>query len=67
MTSSSPTSAPTSAPAVPSYPARSARRTLLTRCAWTVWALVPVGILAYHYGPGQAAYRASLATELVAK
>ena len=27
-----------------------------TRFAWTCWALVPVGLLAYHFGPGQRAY-----------
>ena len=45
----------------------STTRTLLTRFGWTLWALVPVGALAYHFGPGQSAYRASLAAELVAK
>jgi hypothetical protein len=42
-------------------------RTFLTRFGWTLWALVPVGVLAYHFGPGQAAYRAALAAELVEK
>jgi hypothetical protein len=23
---------------------------------WAVWAVLPVGVIAYHYGPGQAAY-----------
>ena len=27
--------------------------TLSRRLAWMVWALVPVVILAYHFGPGQ--------------
>jgi hypothetical protein len=42
-------------------------RTLLTRFGWTLWALVPVGIVAYHFGPGQSAYRASLAKDLIAQ
>lgn len=42
-------------------------RTLLSRFGWTLWALVPVGALAYHYGPGQADYRASLAKDLIAQ
>lgn len=42
-------------------------RTMFARFGWTLWALVPVGIAAYHYGPGQSAYRASLAAEIVAK
>ncbi len=42
-------------------------RTLLARFGWTLWALVPVGIVAYHFGPGQSAYRASLAKDLIAQ
>ena len=37
--------------------AGNARRTLVRRLMWTVWALVPVGLLAFHFGPGQQAYR----------
>lgn len=37
------------------------------RLLWTVWALVPVGLLAFHYGPGQRASRAEQAAALVAK
>jgi hypothetical protein len=48
-------------------PTRTTTQTMLTRFGWTLWALVPVGVLAYHFGPGQSAYRASLAAELVAK
>ena len=44
-----------------------ASRTLIARFGWTLWALVPVVALAFHFGPGQAAYRASLAKDLVAK
>ncbi len=29
---------------------------LLSGVLWTVWALVPVAVLAYHFGPGQRAY-----------
>ncbi|MFM7260719.1 MAG: hypothetical protein ACKO3W_08955 [bacterium] len=61
-TSSTTTSNTTSPTATPST-----ARTLLSRFGWTLWALVPVGVVAYHFGPGQAAYRASLAAELVAK
>jgi hypothetical protein len=43
------------------------RRTNLTRFAWTVWALVPVGLLAFHFGPGQAAFREDTAARLVAR
>jgi hypothetical protein len=37
------------------------------RLLWTLWALVPVGLLAFHYGPGQRASRAEQAGALVAK
>ncbi len=37
------------------------------RLLWTAWALVPVGLLAFHYGPGQRASRAEQAGALVAK
>ena len=39
----------------------------MSRLAWTLWALVPVGLLAFHFGPGQAAYREDKAAKLVAK
>lgn len=29
---------------------------LATKLSWTVWALVPVAVLTYHFGPGQRAY-----------
>jgi len=61
-TSNTTTSNTTSSTATPST-----ARTLLSRFGWTLWALIPVGVVAYHFGPGQAAYRASLAAELVAK
>jgi len=37
------------------------------RLLWTAWALVPVGLLAFHYGPGQRASRAEQAGALVAR
>jgi hypothetical protein len=39
----------------------------LSRLAWMLWALVPVGLLAFHFGPGQAAFREDRAAKLVAK
>jgi hypothetical protein len=39
----------------------------LTRIAWTCWALVPVGVLAYHYGPGQRSYAYDQAARLQAR
>ena len=39
----------------------------LSRIAWTLWALIPVGLLAFHFGPGQAAYCEDKAAKLVAK
>jgi hypothetical protein len=42
-------------------------RTNLSRLGWTVWALIPVGLLAFHFGPGQAAYREDKAAKLVAR
>ena len=39
----------------------------MSRLAWTLWALIPVGLLAFHFGPGQAAYREDKAAKLVAK
>ena len=47
--------------------AGNARRTLVRRLMWTVWALVPVGLLAFHFGPGQQAYREDKAAALVAR
>ncbi len=34
---------------------------------WTAWALVPVALLAFHFGPGQAMYREDRAAKLVAR
>jgi hypothetical protein len=38
-----------------------------SRIAWTFWALVPVGMLAFHFGPGQAIHREEQASRLVAR
>jgi hypothetical protein len=38
-----------------------------SRIAWTLWALVPVGMLAFHFGPGQAIHREEQASRLVAR
>lgn len=40
-------------------------RLLLSRLGWTLWALVPVALLAYHFGPGQAADREDRALRAV--
>ena len=34
---------------------------------WTAWALVPVALVAFHFGPGQAMYREDRAAKLVAR
>jgi hypothetical protein len=34
---------------------------------WTAWALVPVALIAFHFGPGQAMYREDRAAKLVAR
>jgi len=39
----------------------------MSHLAWTLWALVPVGLIAFHFGPGQAAYREDRAAKLVAR
>ncbi|MDP1662869.1 MAG: hypothetical protein Q8L55_13220 [Phycisphaerales bacterium] len=40
---------------------------ILNRIAWTVWALIPVAGLAYHFGPGQRAYTEDRAGDLLAQ
>lgn len=35
--------------------------------AWTLWALLPVAALAYHFGPGQRAYTEDRASDLLAE
>jgi hypothetical protein len=42
-------------------------RTAARRLAWTLWALVPVGLLAFHFGPGQEAWREDQAARIVAR
>ena len=44
----------------------STRSTFAHRLFWTAWALVPVAVLAWHFGPGQAALRRDRAAEIVA-
>ena len=39
--------------------------TLSRRLAWTMWALVPVGLLAFHFGPGQLAWKEDRAARIV--
>jgi hypothetical protein len=41
--------------------------TLSRRLAWTMWALVPVGLLAFHFGPGQLAWKEDRAARIVAR
>jgi len=41
-------------------------RLILSRLGWTLWALVPVVLIAYHFGPGQAADREEQAARAVA-
>lgn len=55
-------------------PTRSARtsaapavRGPVSRLAWTLWALVPVGLVAFHFGPGQEAWREDQAARIVAR
>lgn len=36
----------------------------IARIGWAVWALVPVGAMAFHYGPGQSVYRHDQAADL---
>ena len=42
-------------------------RLILSRLGWTLWALVPVVLIAYHFGPGQAADREEQAARAVAE
>ena len=37
------------------------------RLAWTMWALIPVGLLAFHFGPGQRAWKEDRAAKIVAR
>ncbi len=40
---------------------------ILRNIAWSVWALIPVAALAYHFGPGQRAYTEDRAGDLLAQ
>ncbi|MEY3142056.1 MAG: hypothetical protein RLY21_549 [Planctomycetota bacterium] len=49
-------------------PAASNRNSVLSRrLAWTLWALIPVGLLAFHFGPGQQAWKEDRAARIVAR
>jgi hypothetical protein len=47
--------------------AATARSPYARRLAWTLWALVPVGLLAFHYGPGQDAWKEDRAARIVSR
>lgn len=38
---------------------------MLARILWTIWALMPVAALAYHFGPGQRAYSEDRARDIL--
>lgn len=40
---------------------------ILRNIAWSVWALIPVAALAYHFGPGQRAYTEDRAGDLLSQ
>ncbi len=40
---------------------------VLKRALWVAWAIVPVGLLALHYGPGQALYAQDVAHDFAAE
>lgn len=46
---------------------RSMARVIGARVGWTVWAIVPVLALAYHFGPGQRAFKEDLASEVITR
>ena len=41
-------------------------RTIGSRASWTLWAVVPVLALAYHFGPGQQALKEDIASGMIA-
>ena len=43
------------------------RGIVASRALWSLWALVPVALVAFHFGPGQAMYREDRAVVLVAR
>ena len=43
------------------------RGLVASRALWSLWALVPVALVAFHFGPGQAMYREDRAAVLVAR
>lgn len=40
---------------------------ILSRIAWTAWAILPVIALTYHFGPGQRAFNEGKASKLIAE
>jgi hypothetical protein len=44
---------------------QSATKVIMGRVAWTAWAIVPVLALAFHFGPGQSAYKRDLAAGII--
>lgn len=40
---------------------------ILSRLGWTVWALVPVALVTYHFGPGQQLWNEDKAARIVAR
>lgn len=44
-----------------------ARHVLGSRLLWSAWALVPVAVVAFHFGPGQAAWQRERAASQVAE
>jgi hypothetical protein len=43
------------------------RGIIASRALWSLWALVPVALVAFHFGPGQAMYREDRAAVLVTR
>ena len=43
------------------------RGIVASRALWSLWALVPVALVAFHFGPGQAMYREDRAAVLVTR
>ena len=40
---------------------------ILSRLGWTVWALVPVALVTYHFGPGQQLWNEDKAARIVTR
>ncbi len=50
----------------PAGESRGNARLVASRLGWTLWAVVPVLALAYHFGPGQRAFKEDLASDMIA-